>query len=230
MLKATGLGGEYAAGEDSSARADDFAPLAADGPRRTSVTGELASDLRPSQQPVSPPGTEVTDADAALGAGRRSLARLLGVLVHRAVQAGIAGEVGDHRSRRRRVAALLRSHERAGVADLNALLDAVIAAIDSLVAHPDLAARLRSPHTRVHEVPFSVRRSDGMIVRGVIDALIEYPDGRLEILEFKTGERHPDHEAQLAMYLAAARALFPGATIDARLVYADGQLSRQAGV
>jgi ATP-dependent exoDNAse (exonuclease V) beta subunit len=72
---------------------------------------------------------------------------------------------------------------------------------------------------RLHEVPFSLRRSDGAIVRGAIDAIIEHADGRIEVLEFKTGQRRDEHQQQLALYVEAARALFPGHRVEGRLVY-----------
>jgi hypothetical protein len=40
---------------------------------------------------------------------------------------------------------------------------------------------------------------------------VEKPDGELAVLEFKTGRRRPEHEAQTALYQQAAAALFPGA-------------------
>ena len=40
------------------------------------------------------------------------------------------------------------------------------------------------------------------------------------MLELKTGKPAPEHEQQLAIYLTAARALFPGASVDGNLVYA----------
>jgi hypothetical protein len=40
------------------------------------------------------------------------------------------------------------------------------------------------------------------------------------VLELKTGRPAPEHERQLAIYLTAARALFPGTPVEGRLVYA----------
>jgi RecB family endonuclease NucS len=50
---------------------------------------------------------------------------------------------------------------------------------------------------------------------------VRHEDGRIVVLEFKTGGRAPHHQRQLDLYLAAARALFPGAAVDGRLVYAQ---------
>jgi ATP-dependent helicase/nuclease subunit A len=54
--------------------------------------------------------------------------------------------------------------------------------------------------------------------RGALDALVEEPD-RLRVVEFKTGRRRPSHEAQLALYVAAIRAIFPGREVEGELVY-----------
>ena len=74
------------------------------------------------------------------------------------------------------------------------------------------------------EVPFSMRRPASVtegeaIVRGVIDWLCRWPDGRVTVVELKTGHPRPAHDRQLATYLAAARGLFPTATVEGRLLY-----------
>ena len=58
------------------------------------------------------------------------------------------------------------------------------------------------------------------IVRGSIDCLVRIGDGRVVVVELKTGTRRPEHEAQLALYVDAARALFPGRAVEGLLVYA----------
>src|SRR5207249_180808 len=73
------------------------------------------------------------------------------------------------------------------------------------------------------EVPFSVRPSNAQIIlRGTFDCLIQRRDGSISVLELKTGRPMPEHDRQLATYLAAARALFPGATVEGTLIYARG--------
>jgi hypothetical protein len=42
-----------------------------------------------------------------------------------------------------------------------------------------------------------------------------------KILEFKTGRPSPSHQRQLDLYVEAVKALFPGAPVVGRLVYAD---------
>jgi RecB family endonuclease NucS len=65
------------------------------------------------------------------------------------------------------------------------------------------------------------------IVRGSIDCLIVSDDGRVTVVELKTGASRPEHEAQFGMYVGAARALFPRASVDGLLVYADERRSPQ---
>jgi hypothetical protein len=69
-----------------------------------------------------------------------------------------------------------------------------------------------------HEVPFTLL-TDGRIVRGTIDCLIRAGD-LVTILEFKTGRRRGGHEEQVDLYRRAAQAIFPGARIEARVIYA----------
>lgn len=93
----------------------------------------------------------------------------------------------------------------------------------------DLYLRLaRRPQVRalladgecLFEVPFSFRAvSPDRIVRGAIDCLVRGHDDEIVVLELKTGTPRPSHERQLALYLEAARALFPGAAVRGLLVY-----------
>jgi ATP-dependent helicase/nuclease subunit A len=98
---------------------------------------------------------------------------------------------------------------------------------DSVVAALERWRRFRSRPELVelvaageifHEVPFSLR-DEGRIVRGSIDCLIRQRDGKVTVLDFKSGGPRPDHEIQLDMYLRAARSIFPDAVVEGRLVY-----------
>ena len=90
-------------------------------------------------------------------------------------------------------------------------------------AQPDVATLLGGDC--LFEVPFSMRRDDVnldgdvVIVRGTIDCLHRWPDGRLTVFELKSGRVQPFHERQLALYVDAARALFPDAAVDGRVIY-----------
>ena len=71
------------------------------------------------------------------------------------------------------------------------------------------------------EVPFSVRAAGAQtILRGTFDCLVRRSDGVVTVLELKTGKPLPEHREQLDIYLAAARALFPGTAVEGNLIYA----------
>jgi ATP-dependent helicase/nuclease subunit A len=225
VLKATGDGQEYAATAETQSRVDAFEPLAAsEAPIRIAAASRSGGDAPPVSSPPPPTRADDADADAAAaGVRARGNETEAGILVHRALAAGVTTGARDNVARRRRFAGLLRAHERAVVVNLDALLDRALAAFDDL-------GRTPLPPHRWYEVPFSLRRADGSIVRGAIDLIAEHPDGRIEVIEFKTGRPKPEHDEQLAVYLEAARALFPEAHVEGRLVYAGGQLSDDPGV
>ena len=112
----------------------------------------------------------------------------------------------------------------------------------------DLFARMRSqPDVRqafdgnpcLFEVPFShrigpdalppleqadvedARRTNGVVVRGVIDCLVFRSAESVLVVDFKTGSPKSADGAQLGIYLAAVRVLFPGRAVAGLLVYAD---------
>ena len=83
------------------------------------------------------------------------------------------------------------------------------------------------------EVPFSFHdpsspSESGVveIATGTIDCLVRDRDNRVTVLEFKTGTARPDHRRQLRAYMAAAQVMFPGASIDGRIVYASLETNR----
>ena len=69
-----------------------------------------------------------------------------------------------------------------------------------------LAARVRAARAR-RETPFYVRRDAGggewQLVQGVIDLLATEPDGRLLLLDFKTGRPAESHREQVLLYAEA---------------------------
>ncbi|MGH9175935.1 MAG: 3'-5' exonuclease, partial [Vicinamibacterales bacterium] len=170
-------------------RLDDFSPLTSTAAVRIAAT-ELAPD-----------------------------APELGLLVHRAIQAGLLGREGDQHTTLDR---LLRDDERAVIENVPLLVERAIAALAILRARPDVM-ELFSERTAVvwrrHEVPFSLRRADAAIVRGSIDCLVMRENGLIHVLGFKTGRPDPAHQLQLDVYLAAARMLFPGAPVEGHLIY-----------
>jgi RecB family exonuclease len=117
---------------------------------------------------------------------------------------------------------LLRDEEAADVDDLDALLLRARESYLALSGQPVLKAALAGGDA-LFEVPFSVRPANAQtILRGTFDCLVRQPDGRVIVLELKTGKPMPEHDEQLSMYLSAARALFPGAAVEGTLVYARG--------
>jgi len=71
-----------------------------------------------------------------------------------------------------------------------------------------------------YEVPFSLRLADpDRILRGQIDAVVVPDTGPILVVEFKTGQPQPEHEAQISIYRAALAAAWPGREVDARLFY-----------
>jgi ATP-dependent helicase/nuclease subunit A len=191
---------------DGSVPIDDFDVLPADGLRRLAATAD------------------VDDAHVLAGEGAGSSIEA-GILVHRALATGS----NDLR-------ALLRDEERNTVADIDELIKRADDALREIRNHPDVIDVFGDPSSalwRRHEVAFSWRdESTSTIVRGSIDCLAELRRGVIQVLEFKTGRPTSAHEQQLAVYVKAARALFPGRVVEGKLVYATGaeQLSSGTGV
>jgi ATP-dependent helicase/nuclease subunit A len=80
-----------------------------------------------------------------------------------------------------------------------------VASVERWLAGP-LAARLRRARLR-REAPFYLRRDAGggewQLVQGVIDVLATEPDGRLLLLDFKTGRPAASHREQVRIYAEA---------------------------
>jgi ATP-dependent helicase/nuclease subunit A len=182
-----------------AARVDDFRRLDADGTRRVWAS-----------EPDSEPGA-LTNED---GSGRSSIEA--GVLVHRALAIGATD-----------VEAVLRDEDRMLTDDVPQLLASAREALRRLRAHPDVTTvygETSSTLWRRHEVPFSLRPSgcdDDVIIRGTIDCVARLNTGVTRVLEFKTGRPLPEHERQLQIYVDAARALFPDAPVEGKLIYAE---------
>ena len=178
----------------------DFRRLVDSAPERLSVAAATADATR-----------------RALHGGRDS-DRLAGTLVHRLLQrAGLGGGLGPERLRELALE-VIRPEESPDIDDVAGVVDEVVAAYEGFRARPDLIELYRGG-TPMHEVPFTLVE-EGRMVRGTIDCLVRSGE-RVTILEFKTGRRRAEHEVQLELYRRAAATVFAGASIDARLVYAD---------
>lgn len=200
---------------DPERRVDDFSALPATGIPRVAAIAVAEGEQTAAINGCTPGTLSTLGTPGTLEAG---------LLVHRALDAGWLSE-GAPDDVDRALGGLLRDHERAMIDDVPVVLARARAALENLRARPEIAELFGGAATSVvwrrHEVPFSLRRSNGTIVRGSIDCLIKRTSGVIEILEFKTGQRGAEHQIQLDIYRDAARALFPDAQVETRLVYTD---------
>jgi ATP-dependent helicase/nuclease subunit A len=179
----------------SAAFETDFEPLIDSAPPRVSASEAVGRPIRGRQ-----------------GDGRSD--QLIGTLVHRLLQRfGFDASAADVAA----VRGVLQADETS-VDDPTADMDRALAAYRSLCAQPDVRALYESGE-RLHEVPFTMRHG-GRFLRGSIDCLVRTAPDRLTVLEFKTGRPRDEHRAQVDLYREAASRLFPGCTVEARLVYA----------
>jgi len=108
-------------------------------------------------------------------------------------------------------------------ADYRALADEAAEVYRRAAGRADVAELLEGDC--LFEVPFTLVRTSRaaaagpVFVRGAIDCVRRWPDGRVTVVEFKTGAPRPEHESQLDFYVEAARALFPDQPVDGRLMY-----------
>jgi len=173
----------------------DFEPLTDAAPQRVSASDVVGRPFMGRQ-----------------GDGRSD--QLIGTLVHRLLQRfGFETSTVDPAA----VRGMLRAEEMAGD-DPAAYLERALAAYQALCAQLDVRALYHSGE-RLHEVPFTMHEG-GRFLRGSIDCLVRTAPDRLTVLEFKTGRPRDEHRAQVELYREAASRLFPGCTVDARLVYA----------
>ncbi|PYR28804.1 MAG: hypothetical protein DMF92_13295, partial [Acidobacteria bacterium] len=159
---------------------------------------------------IVPPGLTAGETDTS----DRPSDAIVGTMAHRLF--GLLGTTGPDVVRQR-ARALLAAPQSPVVDD--GKIDRALAYAARLRQHPDLAGLVASGRL-LYEVPFSLRVDPATIVRGSIDCLVRIGDGRVVVVELKTGTRRPEHEAQLALYVDAARALFPGRAVEGLLVYA----------
>ena len=188
-----------------AARADRLTPMADDTVVRRSVTDWL----------------DAGDA-ARSGSDGRQRRVTAGILIHRLMQSNAVLTPVDE-SAKAFARRLLTPTERVLVPDVDAIVDEAVSAWRSLRTRKDVADLL-SGERILHEVPFSmVTRHSGrsVVLRGVIDCLVQKNDGSILVVEFKTGHPAPFHERQLELYVEAAASMYPGVPVDGRLVYSD---------
>ena len=144
--------------------------------------------------------------DAGAGAGQPSAgAALVGTMVHRLFQAaGRRGEPDDEWLDQRARAFLPASDERAGV-EADAVVAEAVAAFLALRRQPGTGGAARERRVRIRGAVLGPaartmpkpRQPGPVVVRGSIDCLAMLPDGRVRVVELKTGRPQPWHEAQL---------------------------------
>ena len=179
------------------------------------VAAAVAGRQRVSRQRVSQ-GVEPRTLTAGPDIGH---GRLAGTLVHRLIQRhGITTEALDDATLRASIDRLVRPDERPEAGDPVALVSQVTAAYRALCQRPEVR-EIYLAGDPVHEVPFTFV-DGGHLVRGTIDCLVLAGD-RVTVLEFKTGGRRVEHDAQSEYYRRAAQAVFPDAVVDARVIYAS---------
>ncbi len=209
-------GGEVTTGdaEVSPARPHDFSTVVdRSGLSRRSVT-ELVGEGTPGERDEAQTGV---DRDGDL---------LLGRLVHRLLQDRAPIDAGMDRLRQR-AERLADADERTSAGGDVSAIAAEAAARYLMLWQRDEVRTLLHAGACAFEVPFSARvsddvagdRSGDVIVRGTIDCLVGRPDGRLTVIELKTGAPKDWHELQLDVYARAIRAGCPGVEVDAVLLY-----------
>ena len=146
---------------------------------------------------------------------------VIGTLVHRLFErSGVElADAGDA-AIAEELAGLLRDQDTVVSDDLPLVVERASRAYVALCRQPSLLGALRAGEP-LFEVPFSVRLAGSReILRGTFDCLVQHRAGGVDVLELKTGKPAPDHQRQLSIYVAAARAMFPGTAVEGTLVYA----------
>jgi ATP-dependent exoDNAse (exonuclease V) beta subunit len=164
--------------------------------------------------------------DAGGHDGDRAAGVILGRVVHRMFQRGVCGDA-DEAVRAAAARRLVNDDELAAIADTDAFTSRAAAVFAGMWAKRDVRAALDGAEC-FYEVPVSLTQREAespagrpAVLRGVIDCLVRRPDGRVIVLDFKTGKNRRTDRRQLDAYVQAARQLFPGAPVEGLLVYAD---------
>jgi ATP-dependent exoDNAse (exonuclease V) beta subunit len=201
---------EAGGGSEVAPPADDFLPIPDTAARvRRAVT-------RPRE--AAPGRTRLSR-----GTSRES-GVMLGRVVHRMFQAGVRGDApqAELSAFARRV---VPADDVPAGGDLERLAADAARMFAALWSNPDLRDAVDGADCH-YEVPVSALAAPdeagggAVVLRGAIDCLAFRPDGRVMVVEFKTGARRASHGRQLRAYVKAVRAMLPGTRVDGRLVYA----------
>jgi ATP-dependent helicase/nuclease subunit A len=197
--------------EDEQAPPDDFEAIVAgaDLERSPITEGGRAGARRRARK----------DADSAGVSGV-----LLGRVVHRMFQAEVRGDLPADE-----LAAIARELVAADEAwngnDADRLAGNAARVFQGMWSQEALRAVVDGAECHF-EVPISVLRARRKgtarleVLRGVIDCLAVRPEGRVVVVDFKTGTRRDADRRQLRAYVDAVRSMYPGSRVDGCLVYA----------
>jgi hypothetical protein len=198
--------------EPTGAAADslDLAPLTSPARRRVPAT---APDHVSGEQPA------IADRSQTVDRRRSESNPLLGTIVHRLFQRALDGALDVH-AVAELVPRVVRAEEWVDVADRAGLAAGAAAVYVALRGRPDVVAALESGTCR-YEVPISYVPSDrpAELVRAVVDCVVFTPDGGATILEFKTGARRAEHDAQGALYARAVAGAMGLDRVNVRILY-----------
>jgi len=120
---------------------------------------------------------------------------------------------------------LVTADEASTVKDIERLAANAAGVYSRMWTQPTLRSALDGAEC-YYEVPISVlsapRKAGGSprVLRGVIDCLAFRPDGRVVVVDFKTGTPREADRRQLRAYVEAMRSMSPGARVEGCLVYA----------
>jgi ATP-dependent helicase/nuclease subunit A len=145
------------------------------------------------------------------------VARLAGTLVHRLLERGVVGVDESDTELFARIGSVVTPGERDRDGCENAMREAAHA-MRAMLGRPAVTTLLHASE-QWHELPFSLRRGQ-TVFHGSIDSIVATPDG-IVVVEFKTGRRAVEHEAQVELYVEAAQELFPGRPVRGVIIYPD---------
>lgn len=150
--------------------------------------------------------SELAQAEAVFNAGAEEDAVLLGSACHKALELLLSHKTPDASS------AVTLACNRLGAPELIAQTAALVL---PFVESPAFKV-LRSARLVACEMPFSFMQPDGKVISGVMDLVLQQPDGGFLVVDYKTDKTLPGQEAQtfkkyrpqLQAYRAAAQKIF----------------------
>jgi ATP-dependent helicase/nuclease subunit A len=156
---------------------------------------------------------------------------LCGRLVHRLIERlGFPQQGADLPDLAERARLLIEKEDAAETTQMNQAVLEACRIYRGLTGRRDLRALFEGGEA-FYEVPFVAGSDEGM-VRGTIDCIIRRPSAgpsssgdRITVLEFKTGRPRQEHHGQALFYKQAAERVFPGAVVEAWVVYPEQLVS-----